>query len=95
MSPVLLNPTGRSDEAMVPLATAPIQRLDGKTVGLLHSTKFNSDRVLDAVAELLEQRWAVKKVVRARKPTFAGRCPRSSPRRWPKQCDVVITGVGD
>jgi hypothetical protein len=95
MSPVLLDPTGRSNEALAPMTERTVNGLDGKTVGLLHSTKFNSDRVLDAVAGLLEQRWALKKVVRARKPTFARSLPTELAASLASECDVVITGVGD
>lgn len=95
MSPVFLNPTGRSDEAEVPLAQRKLRDLNGKTVGLLHSTKYNSGRILDAVAELLEERWAVKTVVRQRKPTFARPVPMDMAKELAERSDVVITGIGD
>jgi hypothetical protein len=95
MSPVLLNPTGRSPEQATSLAPRRIRDLNGKTIGLLHSTKHNSDRVLDGLAELLEQRWAVKKVVRQRKPTFARPVPTDQAKALADQVDLVITGIGD
>ena len=95
MSPVLLDPTGRSNESLRPMTTRTTHGLDGKTVGLLNSTKFNSDRVLDAVEQLLEERWAIRKVVRARKPTFARSMPTELAASLAEQCDVVITGIGD
>jgi hypothetical protein len=95
MSPVLLNPTGLSIEVEAPLAPRRFRDLNGKTVGLLHSTKHNSDRVLDGLAELLEERWAIKKVVRGRKPTFARPVPTEQAKALADQVDVVITGIGD
>jgi hypothetical protein len=95
MSPVLLNPTGRSAEVETPLAPRRLRDLNGKTVGLLHSTKHNSDRVLDGLAELLQERWAVKKIVRQRKPTFARPVPMDQAKALADQVDIVITGVGD
>jgi hypothetical protein len=95
MSPVLLDPTGRSDEVETRLADRTITNLDGCTIGLLHSTKFNSDRLLDGLAELLQERWAVKRIVRQRKPTFARPVPNDLAELLAKDCDVVITGIGD
>ncbi len=95
MSPVLLNPTGISAESESSLAQRRVRDLDGKTIGLLHSTKHNSDRVLDGIAELLEERWAVKKVIRERKPTFARPVPADQAKALADQVDVVITGIGD
>ncbi len=95
MSPVLLNPTGRSTEVETPLAPRRLRDLDGKAVGLLHSTKHNSDRILDGLAQLLAERWAIKKVVRQRKPTFARPVPADQAKALADQVDVVITGVGD
>jgi len=95
MSPVLLNPTGRSIEVETPLAPRRFRDLNGKTIGLLHSTKHNSDRVLDGLAELLEERWAIRKIVRERKLTFARPVPGEQAKALAEQVDVVITGIGD
>lgn len=95
MPTILLNPTGQSAEATSPLAARRFRDLDGKTIGLLHSTKHNSDRVLDSLADLLDERWAVKKVVRQRKPTFARPVPADQARALAEQVDIVITGIGD
>jgi hypothetical protein len=95
MSPVLLNPTGVSAEAQSSLAPRRIRDLNGKTIGLLHSTKHNSDRVLDSLAELLASRWGVKKVIRERKPTFARPVPNDQAKALADTVDLVITGIGD
>ena len=95
MSTVLLNPTGRSAEVETPLAPRRLRDLNGKTIGLLHSTKHNSDRVLDSLAELLEERWAITRIVRDRKPTFARPVPNEQARALADQVDIVLTGIGD
>jgi hypothetical protein len=95
MSTVLLNPTGQSVEVASPLAPRRFRDLNGKSIGLLHSTKHNSDRVLDGLAELLEERWAIKKVVRARKPTFARPVPADQAKSLAEEVDIVLTGIGD
>jgi len=95
MSTILLNPTGQSLEAQSALAPRRVRDLNGKTIGLLHSTKHNSDRVLDGLAELLQGRWAVKKVIRERKPTFARPVPMEQAKALADQVDIVLTGIGD
>jgi hypothetical protein len=95
MSTILLNPTGQSLEAQSTLAPRRVRDLNGKTIGLLHSTKHNSDRVLDGLAELLQERWAVKKVIRERKPTFARPVPMEQAKGLADQVDIVLTGIGD
>jgi hypothetical protein len=95
MTTILLNPTGISTEAQSSLAPRRVRDLNGKTVGLLHSTKHNSDRVLDGLAELLQERWGVKRVIRERKPTFARPVPNDQAKALADQVDVVITGIGD
>jgi hypothetical protein len=95
MSTILLNPTGQSLETHSTLASRRIRDLNGKTVGLLHSTKHNSDRVLDGLADLLQERWAVKKVVRQRKPTFARPVPMEQAKALADEVDIVLTGIGD
>ena len=95
MSPTLVNPTGSSAEAQAALAPRRFRDLKGKTIGLLDSTKHNSDRVLDAIGELLQERYAVKEIVRKRKPTFARPVPADMAKELASRCDVVITGIGD
>ncbi|MBV9578606.1 MAG: hypothetical protein JO057_08465 [Chloroflexi bacterium] len=92
---MLLNPTGRSVEVETPLAPRRFRDLNGKTIGLLHSTKHNSDRVLDALAELVEERWAIKKVIRERKPTFARPVPAEQAQGLADRVDILLTGIGD
>jgi len=92
---VLLNPTGRSLELAAAMAPRRFRNLDGRTIGLLHSTKHNSDRILDGLAELLVERWAISKVVRDRKPTFSRPVPADQARTLAGQVDVLLTGIGD
>jgi hypothetical protein len=95
MASVLVDPTGSSAAASFSLAPRRFRDLNGKRVGLLNSTKFNSDNILDGIANLLQERYEVADVVRARKPTFARPIPDDQARDLASRCDVVVTAIGD
>jgi hypothetical protein len=77
------------------LAPRGFTTLDGKVVGLLDSTKRNSDRFLDGLAGLLQERHALEGLVREQKPYFGNPVPDEQAASLAARCDVVITGVGD
>ncbi|HLH69294.1 MAG TPA: hypothetical protein VKY90_09760 [Candidatus Dormibacteraeota bacterium] len=95
MNSVLVSPTPSSEAHQFSLAPRRIRDLGGRTVGLLDSGKFNSDRLLEAVADLLKDRYAVGEIVRRRKPTFSRPVPEEMAQELAARCDVVIAGVGD
>lgn len=95
MSPLLIDPTGRSAEKPEALADRRFRGLDGMTVGLLDSGKPNSDRLLDDLSELLKERYAIKAFMRRRKPLFSLPAPAEMVSELAESCDVIITGVGD
>ncbi|HZU17060.1 MAG TPA: hypothetical protein VFD01_10765 [Candidatus Dormibacteraeota bacterium] len=95
MSSVLVSPTPSTEAGRFSLAPRRVRDLNGRTVGLLDSGKFNSDRLLDAVADLLRERYAVGEVVRRRKPSFSRPVPEAMAQELAERCDVVIAGVGD
>lgn len=55
MSSILVDPTSSTASGRFSLAPRRFRDLDGRTVGLLNSTKFNSDHLLDGIAELLAE----------------------------------------
>jgi hypothetical protein len=95
MGSVLVDPT--SSTTLVPFSLAPrrFQDLDGRTVGLLNSTKFNSDHLLDGIGDLLRERYSVREVVRRTKPYFGRPLPDEMAEEMASRCDVVITAIGD
>lgn len=95
MSAPIFNPTGTSAEAKATLAPRRFRDLNGKTVGLLDSTKYNSDRLLYGIADLLRERYAIKEVIFERKPYFGRPVPLDQAKALASRCDVVITAVGD
>jgi hypothetical protein len=95
MSDVLVDPTGSSAAGPFQLAPRQLPDLDGKIVGLVNSTKFNSDNLLDGLGEALSERYALKEIVRDSKPYFGRPIPEDQAREIASQCDVVITAIGD
>lgn len=92
----ILDPTGRNAPHAVPagLATRPAD-LRGARVGLLENTKHNAAMLLDDLAELLQGRHGAGPVLRRTKTAFALPLPDELLQELVRDCDVVITGVGD
>lgn len=96
MSSLFVAPTAPASAAQAFSLAAPrFPDLDGKVVGLVENGKFNSDRLLDEIGELLGTRYTVKELVRDRKEYFGRPIPEDHARELAARCDVVITGVGD
>jgi hypothetical protein len=91
----LVDPTSTRSAAAFSLAPRRFRDLNGKTVGLLNSTKFNSDHLLDGIGELLGQRYELKGLVRDRKRTFGRPIEEDHAKEMAERCDVVVTAIGD
>jgi hypothetical protein len=94
LDPVLQNPTASSSGKQSTLAPRSFTSLDGKTLGLLNNTKVKADYILDAVEDLLKQRYAVKEVVRITKETFSRPMSDKVAAELAAKCDMVVTAVG-
>jgi hypothetical protein len=82
----VLNPIAEYEELVSPLAPR-LTDLNGKTVGLCWNGKPNSDVMLKAVGKALEERVRnIKLMIFQRSENQEGMV---------KQCDAVISGVGD
>lgn len=97
MHTVLVPPVAEEQGAAPAFSLAPrrFTSLDGLTVGLLDSTKHNSDHLLAALGRLLAERYDLKGVIQEAKPYFGNPVPDEQAASLAKRCDVVITGVGD
>lgn len=69
--------------------------LDGKVITLLDISKAKGEFLLDRVEELLRERVAAGRIVRARKPTFARPAPDALREEIRAGTDVVIEGLAD
>jgi hypothetical protein len=98
MPNAILDPTGRADFAPAArprgLVLAPRPPgLAGLRVGLMNNTKHNAALLLAEIGKLLAAEASV--TVAETKPNFAAPAPADLIERYRRECDVVITGVGD
>jgi len=95
MSPVLMDPRGKSPEKLVSLTARRVSSLEGKTIGLMSNTKPNSAQLLEDIGQLLVQRYGVKELVVRQKPNFYTPAPPQLVEELANSCDAVLTAIGD
>lgn len=91
---VVLDPTQEPETAVVTMAP-PIADLAGKRIGLLDNSKNGSAQFLDFLAQLLAEQYDGVTFVRARKPNASRPVPGETLEMLARECDLVITAVGD
>ena len=69
--------------------------LAGKTIGLLENRKYHSDNFLQELQAILEEEYAVEKVVYLRKFSFSAPCSDETIDKLVAQCDAVVHGIAD
>jgi hypothetical protein len=90
---IVLDPTDTSETQPNQLAPR-LTSLKARRLGVLDNRKANADRLFDLVEAILRERHAVEVVVRYQKPDFSRPAPDSMLRDL-RECEAVITGVGD
>ena len=91
---VILDPTSPPLAVDARLATRPLD-LNGKVLGLLNNSKPNAANLLDAVGELLSERYQFSEVIRGSKPNASTPCPEQIVKELASNCDVLVTSNGD
>jgi hypothetical protein len=92
----IMDPTGRAVPRLGGSALAPRRAdLTGVRLGLLENTKHNAALLLDEVAAVLQRDHGVASVLRRTKTAFALPLPDEQLQEFVRECDVVLTGVGD
>lgn len=76
-------------------AAGRLPSLAGKTIGLLENTKFHSDNFLEELQVVLEEEYAVEKVLYLRKFSFSAPCSDETLDELVEQCDAVVHGIAD
>lgn len=94
MSMRILDPTINPEHAEAALA-ARVADLDGKAIGLLANGKVNADQLLDLVREGLAARYRLGPVVTLRKPGASRIAEEAMLATLARDCDVVVTAIGD
>lgn len=91
---ILFDPTAPRARESRALAPA-LERLRGAVVGFLDNAKPNFHHLVDDLAELLQERYAVARVLRRRKRSASVPAPEEMIGELVAHCDLVITGSGD
>ena len=95
MSLKILDPVVVADEATDVAVAKRVGDLGGKVLGLLHNGKVNGDRLLHLVREQLAARYQLRDVVMVSKPSASRVADPAVLDRLARECDAVVTAVGD
>ena len=90
----LLDPTREIGSGEMNYAPRP-DSLRGKRVGLIENTKYNSDRVLEFIGEILREEYGVESTKMYHKRYSSVPAHEEIIRDLTKNCDLMIAGVGD
>ena len=90
----VFDPTTSPQKRPMPYAPRP-KSLNGKRVGLVDNTKFNSDRLLQKIGEILEKEYGVQRVLIRSKNNPTEPAHEEILSELSKECDVIIAGIGD
>jgi hypothetical protein len=91
----ILDPTVAADDPSDVVVAKRLTDLDGKVLGLLHNGKVNGDQLLDLVRVQLTARYGLRDVVVVRKPSASRVADGAVLDRLARECDAVVTAIGD
>ena len=90
----VFDPTTSPKEQALRYAPRPTS-LQGKKVGLVENTKFNSDKLLLKIGKILQEDYGVQGVMLRRKRSSGVPAHEEIIRDILAECDAVVAGVGD
>jgi hypothetical protein len=90
----IFDPTVQPKEEKISFAPRP-KSLRGLRVGLVENTKFNSDRLLLKVADILERDHGARSHLIRSKHNASVPAHEEVLQELAAQCDVVVAGIGD
>ena len=90
----LFDPTSKPVERAVEVAARPAT-LTGLRLGLVDNTKFNSDTLLNKLAERLARRHGMTVALTSRKRSPSHEIDEAAVRDLHARTDLVISGIGD
>ena len=90
----VFDPTTSPKEQALRYAPRPTS-LQGKKVGLVENTKFNSDKLLLKIGTILQEEYGVQGVMLRRKRSSGVPAHEEIIRDILAECDAVVAGVGD
>ena len=90
----ILDPTTEAATQTIAWAPRPAA-LAGKRVALIENTKFNSDRLLQKIGEVLKAEYGAAETRMWRKKNASVPAHDEIIQEVRKTCDVVVAGIGD
>jgi len=90
----LLDPTTEAVQQTVTYVPRP-PSLQGKRVGLIENTKFNSDRLLQKIGDILKSEYGVAETRMWRKQNSSVPADDAIIAELQKTCDAMVAGIGD
>jgi len=90
----LLDPTAEVATQAIAYVDRPAS-LEGKRVGLIENTKFNSDRLLAKIGDVLKAEYGVAEWRMFRKHNASVPAHEEIIQEVRKYCDVMVAGIGD
>ena len=88
-----IDPTAAGRRLRVTLAPRPID-LAGKVVGMIDNTKEQADVILETVAEALQARYGVARVVILRKEHYSKPAPLAMIDELAKEAQIAAAALG-
>ena len=90
----LLDPTVEQPAQAVDFAPRP-KALAGKRVALIENTKYNSDKLLQRIGEILKAEYGASETRMFRKHNSSVPAHEEIIQEVRKTCDAIVAGVGD
>ena len=90
----VFDPTAGPVKGAITLAPR-LDTLDGKTLGVIWNGRAHGDKVLNAVIDMLRQKYSFETVIFRKKPFIGNVAPMEIQEEIGAISDAVITGVGD
>ncbi len=90
----ILDPTTEAMAQSIAYAPRPAS-LEGKRVGLIENTKFNSDRLLAKIGDILKAEYDAAETRMWRKHNSSVPAHQEIIEELKRTCDVMVAGIGD
>jgi hypothetical protein len=90
----LVDPTTAAATQTIAYAPRP-QALAGKRIALIENTKFNSDRLLERIGQILRTEYGATDVRMWRKRNASVPAHQEIIEEVRETCDVMVAGIGD
>ena len=90
----ILDPTTESMAQSIAYAPRPAS-LEGKRVGLIENTKFNSDRLLAKIGDILKAEYGAAETRMWRKHNSSVPAHQEIIEELKRTSDVMVAGIGD